>query len=525
MTKLNRSLILSCSMLALASCGGDEIVSPGTGGDIIINNPGTPAPSPSPSPTPTQTVSAADDCPNIAGLTDDGIISGPTGSYRKCILPNQIDQSIALPYIEGVLYALDGRVDVGSDGGRFADASDGLSDTNVTLTIDPGVVVYAETGRSFLYVNRGNTIQAVGTASRPIVFTSRQNVVGTATASSEGQWGGVIISGRAPVTDCNAGNTGAAVDGTGECERQIEGESDPALYGGNVESDDSGRMSYVQIRYSGVVLSEGSELQSLTTGGTGYNTQFDHIMSYNSSDDGMEFFGGFVNMKYAVVVGAGDDAIDSDVGAATNIQYAILVQRPGVGNSFNEIDSNSNRDATPRQDFRLSNATMVASSAFGDDTAIYARGGTDYWLANSVLVSPQETCLRVRHAETVQETGIDERGPVRFDSVVMQCGSPIYLGEDGVSENQIQTLFSANGNNDDMFTPSLMSVFINGANENGVDAYDTSNLDTMFFDFDAVDYIGAVRDASDDWYTGWTCNSSTVTFGDNIGDCASLPVY
>lgn len=517
MKNIHGLLLIGCSALALAGCGPSEIASPGTGGDVIINNPPAPAPSPSPTPTPGGggTVTPADACPDVTGLTDAGTIAGPTGEYRVCTLPAQISSSTTLPYIQGVLYAMDGRVDVGTDGG----AAPSGNDSDVTLTIEPGVIVFAATGRSFLMVNRGNQIQAAGTADRPIIFTSRQNVEGTATDSSDGQWGGLILAGRAPITDCREPN---ATPGTVDCERQVEGEDQPALYGGATDNDSSGTLRYVQIRYSGFTLAPDSELQSLTTGGTGTGTEFDYIMSYNSSDDGMEFFGGHVNMKHAIVVGASDDSFDSDTGVKANIQYAIAVQRPGVGNSIIEADSSNDlHDQTPRQDTRISNATFVHQNPDNsDNAAIYLRGGTDYWLANTVLVAQNESCLRIRNPETLQQNGPDEQGPVRFDSVVMQCGSPVYIGSDGVTEAEAEAAFNAGTNNDDAFTNTLSSLFINGSNESGVPAFNPTGMSSFF---DSVDFIGAAR-SGDTWYQSWTCDSGTVTFGSGNA-CTSLPVY
>ena len=86
-------------------------------------------------------------------------------------------------------------------------------------------------------VNRGNRISAVGTADRPIIFTSRDNILGLNTDNSSGQWGGVVLMGRAQITDCAA--SGAA-PGTVACERQTEGAVDPAVYGGATNTDNSG---------------------------------------------------------------------------------------------------------------------------------------------------------------------------------------------------------------------------------------------------------------------------------------------
>ena len=524
MKTLHRSLIIGTSALALAGCGADEIVSPGTGGDVIINpgnGGGTPTPTPTPPSSPTVTPAAG--CPTISdpvGLTDDGTISGPTGEYRVCTMPERFTASSTLPYIEGLLYRMNGRVDVGTDGGPAADDSDGVSDTDVELTIEPGVIVYAS-GSSFLNVNRGNTIEANGTAERPIIFTSRDNVQGLNTDSSSGQWGGVVLSGRAPVTDCIASG---ATPGSVNCQRQVEGAAQPAIFGGATADDSSGSMSYVQIRYSGFVLSGDSELQSLTTGGTGTGTELDHIMSFNSSDDGVEFFGGFVNVKNLIVVGAEDDGLDTDTGVKANMQYVLVVQRPGAGDTIIEADSdNAFNDSTPRQQTRISNATFVHQNAI--DQAIRVRGFADYSIANSVLVSNQDTaCLRIDGQEELfraADGSIDEAGPVTFDSFAMDCSTP-FRDSSGATAAEIESVFDDGSNNNSNFTNTLQALFLNGSNENGVPVFDVTTW-SDFFENPAQ--IGAVYDENRDWVNGWTCNSSTISFDDSVSACTSLPVY
>jgi len=165
-SNLRRILFATASVAVLSGCGANDIASPGTGGNVIINNP---APSPTPAPTSTL-ITPASGCPTIPdpqGLTDSGTITGPTGTYRVCSLPARINVSTQLTKSAGLLYRLPGRVDVGTDQGAAT------SNTVVTLTIDPGVIVYGGTGVSWLAVNRGNKIQAVGTAALPIIFTSR----------------------------------------------------------------------------------------------------------------------------------------------------------------------------------------------------------------------------------------------------------------------------------------------------------------------------------------------------------------
>jgi len=556
-----RGLLATTSLLVLAGCGADDIASPGSGGNVsIVTNNTTPAPTPTPTATPTSTlVTAATGCPTVAdpqGLTDGGTISGPTGSYRVCVLPKIIQRSVQLPKLAGLVYQLAGRTDVGCDRGTDessvpAKCYDGTTNTPaaVTLTVDPGVIIYANTGVAWLAVNRGNKIQAVGTATQPIVMTSRDNILGLNTDSSSGQWGGLVLMGRARVTDCAVSG---ATPGSNACYRQTEGAADPAYYGGTTDTDSSGHVGFMQIRYSGYVLSMDSELQSLTTEGVGSATQIDHIMSFNSSDDGSEFFGGTVNEKYYLSVGAEDDNLDTDTGLQGHFQFVAAIQRNGLGDSFIEDDSdNAFNENTPRQHTFVANATFVgsstASSTNADLAAILLRGNSDYTLANSVVYSPNLPCLRISQAQTASTTAdpsIDELGAPVFRSVAFQCGgSSKYLGANGVTDAQVQAIFgTGQNNNTDTFTNTLAALggsgraYINGANETAIVAYDVSafnsvqgsalfpNANSTANLFVKTAYIGAFSGTTDTWAQGWTCNSSTANFGTgNSGLCTSLP--
>jgi len=507
--KIHGLLLTGCSAFILAGCGPQDLADLGLGGNVTINNTtNNPAPTPTPTPTPSQAaVTPAAGCPTIAdpqGLTDDGTITGPEGTWRVCTLPAKFNVSSTLTKVPGLLYQLGGRVDVGDDGGFTA----GPGDTNVTLSIDPGVIIFGGTGVSWLAVNRGNKLNAVGTATSPIIFTSRDNVVGRNTDSSSGQWGGVVLMGRGLVTDCNFGSVGA-----GTCERQVEGAADPALFGGADDNDNSGTMDYVQIRYSGFVLGANSELQSLTPSAIGSGTKIDHFMTFNSSDDGIEFFGGVTNLKHYVAIGAEDDSLDVDTGARVNVQYAIIVQRL-VSDALLEIDSNGLESDTPRTNLKLSNATMIAGNpANTDEAAMLFRGNSDTTLLNSVVIAPNNECIRIHN----------DFATFAAKSTVMQCADPKYLDTGTAAAGTSQNSFaSGTDNNDDSFTPTLTSLYINGTNENGVPAFDSHTLSTFF---DTTTYIGAVKDASDTWYAGWTCNSSVADFGTgNTGQCTALPV-
>ena len=513
MAKYKSWTLVTCGALALAGCGPDDIASPGNGGNVTITNPTTPAPTEPTNPG-TGTVTPASGCPTIAdpqGLKDDGTITGPTGTWRVCTLPSRLNESVTLPKIAGLLYQLSGRVDVGTDGGFTAAATD----SNVTLTLDPGVIVFAGTGVSWLAVNRGNKINAVGTETQPIIFTSRDNVLGLNTDTSQGQWGGIVLLGRGKITDCTTGSVGG-----GTCERQTEGAADPALFGGSNDADSSGRMSFVQIRYSGYVLGSDKELQALTTGGIGSGTTLDHIMSYNSSDDGAEFFGGVVNMTHYIAVGADDDSLDSDTGARLSMQFALLLQRPGRGDALMEIDSNGFETDTPRQNLKLANFTAIQGQVSSDNeanaqAAFLFRGNSDVTLLNGVVATPNNECIRLNGSGSTPVT-------LKAMSVALQCNSTKFIGTGSYTAVQVQAAFGAGQNNNvDDFTSTLANVFVNGTNEAGRTAYDASKSSNFFV---ATNYVGAVKDSSDTWYAGWTCNSTVANFGTgNSGLCTSLP--
>jgi hypothetical protein len=266
-------------------------------------------------------------------------------------------------------------------------------------------------------------------------------------------------------------------------------------------------------------------LQSLTTTGVGSGTVLEFIQSHNSSDDGIEFFGGTHNFKRYVVTGADDDSLDLDTGYRGLIQYVISVQKTsGSASSTVELDSaNTKENETPRTWFRIANFTFIHKNAATDNgAAMLLRGQSDVSMVNGVLVSPMP-CLRLNGSNMLTtDAAIDKVGPPVFKSVVMQCGgtSP-FVGSGGLTAAQVDAAFNVAGNNNSSaFTNSLTGGFINGANETGRTATDPKTINAGF---DTTTYVGAVKDANDTWYAGWTCNSATASFGSTSKSCTSIP--
>lgn len=519
MKNFQRTLVLGASIVALAGCGADEIVSPGTSGDIIIN----PSPSPSPSPTPTSTaapVTPASGCPTIAtagGLTDAGTIAGPTGEYRVCQLPATFTVDDNLPFVNGLLYQIVGRVNVGTDQGFSS------TNTDVTVSIEPGVILFAQ-AESFFVVNRGNTLEANGTATMPIVWTSRDNVLGLSNDNSQAQWGGVVLLGRAPVSDCadQTFNTAAAPTANPQCEQQLEGTVVATPFGGTNSADSSGSITFNQIRFSGFELQQSNELQSLTTGGSGSGTVISNLQSFNSSDDGLEFFGGTVNATNIAVIGASDDSLDVDSGAQANIETVVVVQRSGTGDSLIEFDSPDDLadgtpgNALPQSTLRVNNFTFVQRSS-SSGQAIRARGGPALSLTNGVIDvdTADDVCIRIDEQITLNAI-------IGFNSIVCDGANRPVRGSSGVSDAEVQAVVDAGTNNNMLFALSLTNTLVNGANENGVPVFDATARSSFF---STSTFIGAEDDNIADNFGDWTCNSSIMDFGSATGACTSLPVY
>ena len=211
-----------------------------------------------------------------------------------------------------------------------------------TLTIEPGVVVKGQAGTganaSALLIARGATLNALGTATAPIIFTSIADRIEPGQISSpnlepniNGLWGGVIVLGNAPISASN--------DAGDVTEVQIEGipTSDPnGLYGGNDPLDNSGTITYISIRHGGTNIGEGNEINGLTLGGVGSGTTISHVEVVANQDDGIEWFGGTVDVSNVVVWNSHDDGLDTDQAWNGTCDNWVVVTP--IGGSAMELD-------------------------------------------------------------------------------------------------------------------------------------------------------------------------------------------
>ncbi len=519
-----RAALLAClAASTVAACSGsDGVASPGEGTFVPSPPAAPPPPPPPPVGPPPPAAGPAADCP--AGFNNVGIIA----DLRNCQLPSLITGTLNVPLRDGTIYSISSVVDVGQDLG--ADPNTPIAGAvGGTLSVDPGVTIFGTGGLDFIRVNRGSQIFAVGNASAPIIFTSRDDVVNPALPDEApgSQWGGILIIGRAPVSEgCPVGVNPPNV----ACNPPAEATN--AVYGGNTPTDDSGELSHVIIKYPGFTVTTNKELNGLTLSGVGNGTVIENVQIHQSSDDGLEIFGGNVNVKNIVLTGNDDDSFDTDLGWRGAAQYMLVVQRTTGGDrgfewSAHSSDVTANLGVSPplpagsseigkiiyRAQPRISNATVVMRSNVGSP-AVLLNLGTEAFIHNSIFVSPTNTnaCLDIDHTYTIT-------AGQTFKSVLFGCSTP-FLNDSDINGAATQAEFenARSVNNLSTYTPTLTGrngspAFINGATENAhpVAAAGAGTGSTMAnpagFPFLVTPaHIGAVHPGYDTWYQGWTCS-------------------
>jgi hypothetical protein len=267
---------------------------------------------------------------------------------------------------------------------------------NVTLTVQPGATlegrVTSSNGTdSVLIAVRDAKINAPGTALAPIVFTS------DAAVKAVGDWGGVVLLGRAPVN---------VPGGVGSSEGLPPGQ---ALFGGNEPNDSSGVFTFVRIEFSGIEFSTDNELNVFTQNGVGRGTIVQNVQANVGFDDCIEWFGGTVNGKFLVASGCRDDLFDWQLGYTGSVQFGLAVQNAGISTGSGrhgwESDNNENgHDFLPRSNPKFCNMTVVGSKGQNDTVGgrvgANLRRGTAGIISNALIMDWSGGCLDLDNDET-----------------------------------------------------------------------------------------------------------------------------
>jgi len=316
---------------------------------------------------------AADTCPI-------NTVAAPGGAQFRgkdvCVLSGRITADTHLT--SNFSYILDGAVFIGSN-----TAGDGA---RTVLTIDPGTAVFSQVGLNFLVVDRNGQIYANGSRENPVTFTYEDEA--SATESTTGQWGGLILNGNATV------NTSALP----------EGEGGTGQYGGDDDSDSSGSLTFVQVLFAGQNITEENELNGIAFQATGSGTNVDYVQVHNNSDDGVEFFGGTTNAKHLYLDGNEDDALDWTFGWNGNVQFVAVKQNTASEHCIEADNNGDNNDALPRANPTIANMTCVGPET-GADAGFRLREGTSVSIWNTVMTNFESYCVDIDQEATFINAG------------------------------------------------------------------------------------------------------------------------
>jgi hypothetical protein len=268
-----------------------------------------------------------------------------------------------------------------------------------TLNIQAGTRVIGEAGSvGTLIVRRGGRLNAIGTRSQPIVFTSDQPIGSRA----RGDWGGIIINGRAPVN---------LEGGEGE------GEADTGVYGGADENDDSGSLRYVRVEFAGVEFSPDNELNGIAFQGVGRGGSYEYIQVHMNRDDAFEWFGGTADIKYAVASNAADDSFDWTFGWRGRAQFLAVHQRSDDADWGIEADNNEfNNGAEPRAHPQIYNITICGDPDRNEGAesvrAVLFRRGTAVIFRNFLITGSKNLGMQIDGSTTLAqvENGLTQIG-------------------------------------------------------------------------------------------------------------------
>ena len=431
---------------------------------------------------------------------------GCNGDNTICTLTGTIDEDYTL--VAGVEWRLSGPVLVGEGNRNIATQADvqAVRDAGVTLTIRPGVHVRGFSDGT-LIVTRGSKLDAVGSPAAPITFSSLDPDF-----DGLGEWGGVIIQGFAP--QYGAGGTGACFGSGTVCNVQGEGGDAIGAYGGNDPADNSGRIRYLRIAEGGLVAGPNNEVNGLTLMGVGHGTLLEYIQVHNNLDDGIEWFGGTANLKYAVLTGNDDDDLDYDEGYQGNIQYALIIKNqvnpaPQGNNDPRGIEANSSdEDFVPETDAVLANITIIggplnnnAEVEVGEQPGMRLRGALTTAIYNTATSNFDTGCIRIDDADVNGDGSLIVESNVTLVNLLNDCEDGIYDKREADSEQNVVSLMLTYDAAYAVIQPQALVPATNiPAKDNGSD-----------FTFDSTDYIGAVRPGTaleDAWWFGWIIEGS-----------------
>jgi hypothetical protein len=424
--------------------------------------------------------------------------AGMGGSGGGGVMTNCVDKPGAAEIAATVFDAVNDEYEIKTDTTLTSDKIWTLKHkvhirAGATLTIEPCTTILGDKGTlGTLIIDPGAKIMAEGGRDEPIVFTSQA----PAGDRQAGDWGGLIVLGRAPI---NVPGGKANVEGLNP--------TPETQYGGTAADDDSGKLKYVRIEFSGILLSQNNEVNGLTFGGVGSKTQVEYVQVRNTLDDCFEFFGGTVNAKHLVCTTNQDDGFDWDFGYSGKLQFLVLQQDQAFPDDTNGFESDNDAMSTtnmPISNPTIYNATFVGHDADKQQYGWLARRSTQGAVHNAIFTG-FEACIDIRDAQTK----IELKNSICFGNKVHNIAYPEMAGgmgamaDDDNGVDEVAWFNEATRNNSEI-DPQLVKPFDVAAPDfhpkTTISEKAATPPDDGFFDPTAT-YIGAFT-AADTWMSG-----------------------
>lgn len=529
-------LTLNVLTAALVACGGGDInIAP----SVTSNNTGT---------TGSGSSSANSICAayTLNGTTFQGTLSGSNCIYDSTFV--DVDNPLAVDLIIGDLpnngvHVFNGSLIVGQNYTTDAElTAAGITEggDGPKLTLGSGVTLAFASSDDLMIINRGSQIIANGTAAAPITITSQTDAVfGAVGPEDVQQWGGLIINGFGVTNKCAyTGTRGVDLALTGECHVVAEGKAGAGQsnYGGNNDADNSGVLRYVVVKHTGAEVAPDNELNGISLDAVGSGTTIENIEVYSVYDDGIEFFGGAVDVTNYVALYVKDDSLDIDEGYRGTITNSLIIQSRTDGNRCIESDgigSYSSVSATPgavadlitrglNTEATIINITCIFSANEGgtheDGQGFRIREGHIPVIRNAIVTSAYSGDDKLGDDDLNYCVRIDDEGGPAFTAGDLEITNSIFACQDlidGDLGGGTSTLAELNNGHDNSTYQTA---------EAGEDPTATSNpalviLDGFYSLLPAAttinagtgptpaagteSYIGAVI-ATDDWTADWT---------------------
>jgi hypothetical protein len=348
---------------------------------------------------------------------------------------NPLTVDLTIPLISGV-HIFQDSLFVGQNVSSGAAPAEGAGPT---LTIEAGSTLAFSDSSDYVLINRGSQIIAEGSAAAPITFTGYTDAVtGTAGPEDVQLWGGIVINGNAITNNCSDAERAA-----NQCHVVSEGQ--PSNYGGSNNAENSGILRYVVVKHTGYEVAPGDELNGITFNAVGSGTTVENVEVYSTYDDGVEFFGGAVNITNLVAMYVRDDSIDFSDGYVGTVANALVIHPAENGNRCIEGDNigetraaSQPMDLAPISNPTITRMTCITSNkdqanggTHGDSEGVLFRFGARGSVTDSIVfagyptpsrpANPSNECIEI---ESPVSLAAAAAGDARMTGTILACSEP-----------------------------------------------------------------------------------------------------